>query len=406
MIVLEPIIIANKYKIIDTLYKNELQNVYVAEETENFTSDRYIINEILDGSIIYALKEVFSENAKTSMKNFLDYFYQDSNFYIVSSIPSGATLDNYLSSNNLRISDKMYITESLLTQLLKIGNANRLLMYQLINPENILMTGSRATAFNLGMRFDKEGLYATTATIISRLGDVICCIFANTKDASLEKDKDSLPPAIAAIVRKCKDDSYNSIEAAYKDFKTSLLYSTFIENNSVDKQIMKNIGKAKRKRSFRPVKRIAAVLLIAALLAGGYYGLNNLLTDLPAVGNGNNISAKQNQIPNAKFSMSKSKIYVGDKIDFISQSTDPDIDDRIESYEWSVSKNEDMYILFSRDQNPSYIFDNDGDYVVSLIVKDKSGISSNAYKVSFKVYPKEEIPDTPANKDEGEVILK
>ncbi|MDF2841142.1 MAG: hypothetical protein K0Q99_1914 [Clostridia bacterium] len=86
--------------------------------------------------------------------------------------------------------------------------------------------------------------------------------------------------------------------------------------------------------------------------------------------------------------------------------TELNSNDEITSYEWSVSKNDDMFIMFSREQNPSYMFDAEGNYVVSLIIKDSSGISSNAYKVSFTVYPKEEIPDDSDADDDGEVILK
>jgi hypothetical protein len=403
---MEPFIVANKYRIVDTLFQSELQNIYIAEEADSLNADQYIINEIIDGSIIYAVKEVFNEDAKFILKNFLDYFYENSNFYIVSSISSNNTLNNYLSSNDLRISDKMYITESLLNQLIKLENASRLLKYHLLNLENISIAGSRTVAFNLDIKFDKEGLYATVATIISMLGNVICCVFANTPQASLEKDKDNLPPAIAAIVRKCMDESYSTVEDVYKDFKSSLLYSTFIGNNSVDKQIMKNIQKASRKRSLRPVKRIAAVLILAAILAGGYYGFTNLNWTLPAWIGKNNVATRQNQVPVAKFTMSKSKVYAGDKIDFVSNSTDPDLDDSIASYEWSVSRNQDMYVLFSREQNPSYTFDIDGDYIVSLIVKDSTGISSEAFHTAFKVYPKEDIPNSPGSGIEDDPILK
>lgn len=404
---MEPIIVANKYKIVDTLFKNELQNIYVVEEVDSSNAEQYIINEVLDGSIIYAVKEVFNEDAKDFLSNFTDYFYENSNFYIVSTIPTGSTLDSYLSSNPLRISDKMYITESLLTTFLKLESANRLIKYHLLNIENITLAGFRTISFNLDIKFDKEGLYATEAAIISKLGDLICCIFANSPQATLEKDKDNLPPAIAAIVMKCKNDSYSSVGQIFKDFKSTLLHSTFIDNISVDKQIMKNIQKASRKRKTRPFKRIAALLIIFALLAGVYYGLNELGWKLPAFGGGKNVAKQQNQVPIAKFNMSKSKVYLGDKVDFTASATDLDINDKITSYEWSVSRNDDMYILFSRDQNPSYVFDEDGDYVVSLIVKDSPGISSEAFKVSFKVYPKEAIPDTPVvGGDEGEVILK
>jgi hypothetical protein len=402
---MEPMIIANKYKIVGTLFQGELQNIYFAEEIDSLNADRYILNEIIDGSIIYAVKEVFNEDAKAFLKNFIDYFYQDSNFYIVSSISTGSILDSYLSSNNLRISDKMYITESLLMTFINLDNANRLIKYHLLNIENITLEGFRTLSFNLDIKFDKEGLYATDATILSKLGGLICCIFANSPQATLENDKDNLPPAIAAIVTKCMNEGYSSVRQVYKDFKSTLLHSTFIEYISVDEQVMKNIEKAARKRTTRPFKRIAAILISFAFLAGIYYGLNELDWKLPAFG-GDKIIAKQNQIPIAKFNISSNKVYAGDKIDFTAIAADPDINDKIISYEWSVSRNDGMYILFSRDQNPSYVFEEVGDYIVSLLVKDSTGISSEAYKVSFKVYPKEVIPDTPVvgEKEENPIL--
>lgn len=401
---MEPFLISNKYRVIGTLYQSKLQNIYEAEYIESINQDRFIINEILDGSIIYAVKDLFNDDLRLVFKNFIDYFYQDSNFYIISSVTSDRTLDNHLSSVSLRISDKMNITDNLLSQLLKLKASNNLLAYHLLSLENIFIKGSRAISFNFGIEFDKEALYCTKQNIISKLGDVICCIFANDVNASLEKDKDNLPPAIVSIIRKCMIESYSSIEEVYTDFKSSLLYSTFISSGSIDKQIMSNIKKAKRKRSLKPVKRLAVVVLILAVVAGGYLAKDRLQGYIPAIRNSKQPANKQNQIPIARFSLSKNKIYVGDKIDFICESSDPDIDDSITSYEWSVSHNEDMYILFSREQNPSYIFEVEGDYVVSLIVKDKTGISSNAYKVNFKVLPKEDIPNTPGKKDPNDIL--
>lgn len=395
--------ISNKYKVVDTLYQSELQNIYVAEYMENINQDKFIINEILEGSIIYAIKDVFNDDLRLVVKNFIEYLYQDSNFFIVSKITPGSTLDNHLSSTNLRISDKMYITENILSQLLKLKTSSHLLEYHLLSLKNLYITGSRTISFNLGIQFDKEALDTTTKNIISKLGDVICCIFANTTDASLDKDKDSLPPAIVNIVRKCMVESYNSIEEVYQDFKSSLLYSTFIDSGSIDKQIIKNIEKAKRKRSLKPFKRFAAVVLILAVITGFYFAKDNLLKYIPVRGN-NQSTDKQNQIPIAKFTLSKNKVYAGDKIDFVCEASDPDINDNVTSFEWSVSRNNDMYILFSREQNPSYAFDAEGNYIVSLIVKDTIGISSTAYKVEFKVFPKEVIPDTPGEKDPNDIL--
>ncbi len=402
---METVILGNKYKIVDTLYQSDLQNIYIVEDIDPSIADQFLINEVKDGGIIHALKKVFNEEAKTSFKNFLDYFNQNSSFCIVSSISAYTTLDNYLSTNSLRLSDKMYITENLLVQFSKLDFAGDLIKYHLLSPENISVAPNRTVSFNLDMKFQEENLYATSQDILSRLGDVLCCVFANTPDGSLEKDKDSLPPTIYTLVKRCKEGGYPSSATLYNDFKASLLYTTFIDN-SVNKQIMKNIQKAKRKHTAKPFKRVASLLIILAILVGGYFGLSGLLKNIPALGNIQQAVGKEDQIPVANFTMSKNKVYVGDSIDFLSQSTDPDINDKITAYEWSVSRNGDMFILFSREANPSYAFDREGDYVVSLIVKDSTGISSKAFTVNFTVYPKEEIPDVPATSGAEDGIRK
>lgn len=391
---MEPRIYGNKYRILDVISQGDHQNIYLAEEVDIDMQEQFILNEFMDTSMIYNLKDALNEDMRAIIKDYVEYFYEDSNFCIVCSIPAGNTLADYLTSNSLRISDKMLLAENLLRQLEKLEDANRLLKYHLLDLENIMVAPNRSVSFSLNIKFDKDGLYATNQSIVSRLGDILCCVFANTPQATLESDKDSLPPTIHTIARKCKEENYTSIGLVYKDFKASLLYSTFIENNSVDKQIMKNIQKAQRKRSFRPVKRLAMVLVLAALLTGGYYAWNNWLRDIPAISDKNPSTAGQNQMPAARFELSKNKIYVGDRINFISYATDPDLGDSISSYEWSISRNNDVYILFSREENPAYLFEKDGDYIVSLIVKDASNLSSSAYKVSFKVHPKQEIPNT------------
>lgn len=390
---MESKIFANKYRVVDTLFQSELQNIYVVEDIDYISEDQFLLNEILDSSSIYALKEDFKEDLKLVLKNFIGFHYEDTSFCIVSSLAPGTSLNDYLSSNSLRISDKMIITDHLLHILSKMDSTNRLLKQQLLSMDSITVAPNRSIGFNLNFKLNKDDLYVTAQSLMNQLGKVICSIFANTPEATLEQDKDSLPPAIAVMVKKCMSEGYSNIDAVYKDFKSSLLFSTFVGGSSVDRQIMKNIQRAKYKRSMRPFRRFAAVCLVAAILLGGYYAWNNRNSLLPAIGGKDKSNVQQNQIPTAKFSLSKNKVYVGDEIGFVSESTDPDFGDKIASYEWSVSRNNDVYVLFSREENPSYLFEREGDYVVSLIVKDSTGISSNAYKVGLKVVAKEEIPE-------------
>ncbi len=402
-------LLGEKYKIIETLQSGELNNVYLAVYNDNPDSENLVINEFIDMDADNKFEEYFSPHLSDVLNTFIESFYIDSKFYIVGKLSKGFPINDYLANNNLRLSDKMYIAENLLTGLQKFNDVNPSLIYLLCNPDSVSIVGKRNVCFNLNLQTSTENIDVRTKDVIKRVGDLMCCVFANTPNATLEADKDSIPPTMASIIRKCHEGHFNSFSDIYKGFKASLLYSTFIDTTSMDKQIMKNIEKAKRKKKFGFLRGAAAALFIAAFAFGAWrlMGTDIFKKTAPAsVTTEATPTPAANNSPAVKFSASINKIAVGDEVTFISEVSDPDIGDSIDSYQWTMSKNNGDSILFSNEQNAVYRFEEEGFYTVNLSVKDRSGAESNAYGISFTVHPKEDMPASDGTKSTGKGDLK
>ncbi len=389
-------IIREQYGILETTYSDELQRIYIAEDVTKYNIDKLIINEIEADEIALLLKSAFDEQAIASISNFVDAFYHESKLYIVGKPCGGTPFNEYISENSLRLSDKMYIADSFLTYFSKLDAANPILRHIFCNPECISIVGRRNICINVNFKPSVSDMNADSKSAICRGADLLCSLFSNTVGATLEKDKDNVPPSILNTLKKCYEGQYNSFAQVHKDFKTSLLYSTFIEGTSVGKQIMKNMKKAKRRKSVSLIRRVVILFVLGAVLAGAW-----LLRDTPLVRGiltGGALSQEavtkgENHVPTAKFSTSKSKIEVGDEVVFVSESTDPDSNDSIKSYEWKITDAAGYKKIFGNEQSARYTFTTEGSYTVSLTVKDSKG-SSSTYSFSFKVSAKEDIPDS------------
>lgn len=395
--------ILQKYEILDTLFTNDLQTVYIARDTSNEALGQLILNEFKDADIIYSMKDSFSPEKSRYLKNLVESFYVDFNFYIAAKICPGATLESFLSNNSLRLTEKMYITESLLTQLVEIDHLSPILKYALLNHNNISVVGKKNICFNCNLQFEKEDIAVTASDVFRRTGELLCAIFANTVEADIETDRDNLPPAVVPIIKKCSDGQYKLASELYNDFKALLLHSIFINNMSVDNQIRKNIKKANRRRKLGPVKRIAAAVLVIAMLGGLWTLADRYLLHKNA--GVVNIIQQANTKPTAKFTASKNKVYEGDRVTFVDQSTDPDIDDSIKAYKWSVSQDGNL-ISSAAGQNFEYQFDKAGKYTVSLSVTDSKDAVSDDFQYALEVLAKQQIPAGSNNSNNNPNLVK
>lgn len=381
-------IIAGKYEIIDTLFSNELQVTYSAKKPGTDDSKLFIINEFKDTDIIYSMKDNFSKEKCHYIRNIVETLYENFCFYVVCNICSGPTMETYLSSNNLRLTEKMYLTESLLTQLIDIEKLSPLIVFLLCDVDNIAVTNKRNICFNCNLKLTADKLSASRSDVSKRVGEIICNIFSNTAAADLNYAKDNMPPALFPIVQSCIDGKYESIGKLYNDFKSLLLYSVFMGSGSVDNQIRKNFQKARIKRRLTPLRRLAAIIILLLLASGVWAFVKDL-----NISTSNNNAAPQNAKPVAQFTANKKQVYEGETVFFISQSSDPDTSDSIKSYSWVISKNENP-VFDSSNQNIAYKFSEAGKYSVHLVVIDSRGEASEPYKTSMNVLPKPIVPST------------
>lgn len=392
-------IIAEKYEIIDTLFSNELQAAYLAKEKGTDDSKLLIINEFRNTDIIYNMKDSFSKEKCNYIRNIVETFYEDFCFYVVCNICSGPTMETYLSNNNLRLTEKMYLTESLLTQLIDIEKLGPIIVLLLCDPDNIAVTNKRNICFNCNLKLTEDILSASGSDASKRVGEIICSIFSNSPAVDFNYAKDNMPPALFPIVLNCLEGKYESIEKVYNDFKSLLLYSVFMGGGSVDNQIRKNYKKAKFKRRLTPLRRLAVIAVIL-LFAGGVWAF---VKDFDISTLNSNKTALRNTKPSAQFTANKKQVYEGETVIFMSHSSDPDANDSIKSYFWVISKNENP-VFDSSNQNITYTFSEIGKYTVQLMVTDTHDELSEPFKIYIDVLPKlvfpstETIPDTENNK--------
>ena len=387
-------VIAEKYEIIDTLFSNELQSIYLGRLSGSEDSQQFIINEFKDADTIYGMKDSFSKEKCHYIRNIVETLYEDFCFYVVCNICSGPAMEAFLSDNSLRLTDKMFLTDSLLSQLIEIEKLSPFVAYSLCDMDNIAVTNKRNICFNCNFKLTPEILAVTRSDVSRRVGELICAIYSNTAAADLNYAKDNMPPALFPIVQSCLEGKYESMAKLYNDFKSLLLYSVFMGSGSVDNQIRANYQKAKVRRRLTPLKRLAALVLVL-LVAGGAWMLvkdwDILTFKRTAV----------NSKPVAEFTASSIQVFEGEKVIFTNESTDPDEGDSIKSVLWNISK-AGTSIFKSKLQGIAYTFVDPGEFEVTLVVADTHGAVSEPAKILVEVLPKLDLPPPDTDSEDNE----
>lgn len=397
-------VINDKYRILDTLYSDQFQSVYICELANSESQEKFVLNEFVDKDIIDAVKNSFCYSGDSVSKSLIDSFEIDGMFYALFPISKGPSLEEYLSKHHLTIADKMLLTEQLLKKFMEIDKSIPLIQYTLCDLNNLSVANRKYLSFFNLFCFDKNNLDIDFSLVSKKLGQIICCIFANSPDGDIEKDKDAIPPAIFPIITKAMAGSYESTKEIYDNFKNTLLYTTFIGDVSLDDQIRINIKKAKKRYIISWPRFIASMMVLAALVWGGFWLFGKAIPAFISRGRdseniGNNIIEKKNNAPIAEFSISISKVYSGDDVTFVDKSSDSDPGDSIKSRLWTIEK-DGTVVLNSDEETLSYVFDEPGNYKVSLVVQDSKGTPSQPFTYNLKVLEKPEIPDDVTGDDE------
>ena len=375
--------IGQKYNIQETIYSDEMYSVYSASTSSEKDSQIFFVNEIKSSEYINNLKDSFTDVNKSLIDNFVETFFENDFYYVICKSCTGNSLESYLSENRLRLTDKMHITDSLLSRLANIDKINPLLINAILDTDKLSIILRKKFCFNLAFRLTEESLTANCQDVIKKASFIICSIFANHIVTDLESEREALPPALMPIFLNCQQGKYKNFTELYKDFKSLLMYSMFIENMSVDKQVNLNIEKAEKKKSSSKNAKVAFVmiLLLLAIIGASYWNVRI------------NKNSQFATLPNARFVISQSKIYTNEEVIFTSQSYDSDINDKITAYDWTISKNDVVYHT-DHNQSFSYTFLESGNYTTSLTVYDSANNPSDAVISFFEVFDKPVIPES------------
>ncbi|SHI52693.1 PKD domain-containing protein [Lutispora thermophila] len=391
---MEQRIINDRYVILDTLFSDKYQSLYACQLAYSDIKDKFILNEFIDKDIIDIVKNNFYYSNDGLSKILMDSFEIDGVFYALFPFPNGTPMEEYLSKHNLTIADKMFITEQLLKRFMEIDKSIPLIQYILCDLNNLSVINGKYLNFSNLFCFDKDNLNIDFSQVSKRMGQIICCIFANTPQGDMEKDKDAIPPAIFPIISKAMAGSYNSTKEIYDDFKNTLLYTTFIEDASLDDQIRKNLIKAKKRYVVSWPRFIASMMILAALIGGAFWLFGKAIPSFISRGKDTEIVHKKvsNNPPVAEFSISINKVYSGDDVVFVDKSSDSDPEDSIAARLWTIEK--DGTVIYNSDRETlNYTFDVPGNYKISLVVQDSKGAHSQPFIHNLKVLEKPDIPD-------------
>lgn len=404
---MEERVLGGKYKVIDVLESNDYQNIYLTEDITLNNAQKLIVNEIKHKDYVNDFSSYFNATNINLPDNFVESFDINHSYYVIGKLCKGKNLYDFLNNNSLRLSDKMYISDNLLSSLSKLDTTHAKLKFLLSNPDCISIFARKKICFNMNFIIDKNVLEVSENDTLVQVSNILCSIFSNTPGATLEKDRDNIPPSMINLISKCSDGTYKSFKEIYKVFQSTLLYSTFIENESIDKQIMRNINKAKRKKSILAIRNVTIIVILILLSFGFWWSSSTGFFDrtIPSSGiiNEDNEHTTNNK-PVANFTPSISKVYAGDEVFFVSRATDSDINDEVSTYKWTIIKGKGIKELFSTEANTSYTFNEEGGYIISLVVKDKSGLESDEYSLNVNVLAEQNIPpSTGTSTQEGDV---
>jgi hypothetical protein len=208
----------DKYNVVNTLFSDQNQSVYYVTNSLDETNTNLIMNEIKDKKVVAELINVFLDGNEALKNNFIEFFFKESQFYVVSSISPGETLGNIILKTNLTEDDKIRIAGSFLRELNKLILLPFSIQQVLCNFGNIAVDEHKEVHFNHFLNFTKEDFLTTKEDIIAKTGDIIAAIYMNSLYFQRD-DINKLPAKVTVIINRCLNKEYTSVAHILADFE-------------------------------------------------------------------------------------------------------------------------------------------------------------------------------------------
>ena len=237
-------IFSEKYSIIRVLESTESVNYYIVKK--RIQPDKlFIVNEIFDKEKI---KEIISDFMVLKQENrlceFVEYFSEDSKFYVIFEYLQGSSLNEYVNKNGILLEHKVELLKSILLQFMNYAELPRFIRYSMLCPENIVLYQRKVKfhyKLNLSMVDGKEEDVYSVLTILLK---------ALYTEAELRKNA-----KLFIIYEKAEKRIYHSVGEILKDIEDVL------EANQ-KKVIRKELFLEKKQKVMQITARVFAVLIV------------------------------------------------------------------------------------------------------------------------------------------------
>ncbi len=270
------ITINDKYRVVNTLFSDPNQSVYYVNNSLSETKCDLIMNEIKDKKIVSQLIDVFLDNNEALKSNFVEFFFKESKFYVVSRISPGETLGNIILKTILSEAEKIDIAGSFLQELTKLEELPLSIQQVLCNFGNISVAGNKDVYFNHFLSFTKEDFLVKKEDIIAKAGDILTAIYMNSLYFRRE-DINKLPEEVVRIINRCMNREYTSISQICEEFKNNVrlpeeeqaafgLEHLFQRNRVFLSRKEKNDRNKRKQKKIRLYLEIAGVIVVMTLL--------------------------------------------------------------------------------------------------------------------------------------------
>ena len=269
------ITINDKYHIVNTLFSDQNQSVYYVSNSFSEMKNNLIMNEIKDKKIVSELIHVFMDNNEALKNNFIEFFFKESKFYVVSKISPGETLGNIILKTNLSEDDKTNIAGSFLQELTKIEQLPLSIQQVLCSFGNISVADNKDVHFNHFLNFTKEDFLVRQEDIIAKTGDILAAIYMNSLYYRRE-DIHKLPAEVSALINRCLNREYMSLSQVYNDFETNIrppepeqigygLERLFQRNRIFLTRLEKRERSIRKQKKYKMYYVIAAVIIVLVI---------------------------------------------------------------------------------------------------------------------------------------------
>ncbi len=241
---------SQKYSVIRVLDSTDGINYYIVQ-LKNNTEKMFIVNEICDKQkISLVISEIMLLEKEKNLTEFIEYFSENSKFYVVFEYYCQPPLKRYLEIENLGFLDRIMLVKNLLTVFIDYVNIPNIIKYSMIQPDNIAIY-KNSLLFNYKLILPDNSEIIEDKKIYNSIKILLKVVFS---DREIQKNS-----KLNIIYDKAEKGIYSSIGEILKDL------DDLIENLNREVDIKLVIQEKKKKIMLFVGKIFAIVVVFLAL---------------------------------------------------------------------------------------------------------------------------------------------